>query len=130
MVAARVGRGFFNLGEETRYEDVINSIDWNRVLIQARAEHRRVHTPFTYTDTMTVCGECIQSVLLRKEEPLSEDRCVHYATAEVLFKVTVDEPNLNQKAIQCKDCVGERIYFMSRYGRLKVERCSTVGGSS
>lgn len=122
MVAAREGRSIFNLGQDVRYEDVIVSIDWNRILIQARAEHNRVHSPFPNVDIMSVCGECIQTVLLRKEEPLSEQRCMHYATAEILYEVTVDEPDINRKTVSCKDCIGEWIFTLSRYGRLKVER--------
>lgn len=62
MVAARTGweiAGF-------QYKDIIDGIDWNRVVLQARAEHQRAHgasPPFN-----DICGSCIRSVLLRTNE--------------------------------------------------------------
>lgn len=59
MVAARTARGLAGF----RYEDIINAIDWNRVLIQAMAQHARE------TDgTAEICGACVRSVLLRTQE--------------------------------------------------------------
>lgn len=60
MIAARSPRliaGF-------RYEEIIESIDWNRVLIQAVGHHLKVHPG----SMDALCGSCIQSVLLRREE--------------------------------------------------------------
>lgn len=70
MVAAREGRDIFgrynarHVSLEIQYEDVIEAIDWNRVLIQAYGEHSRAHG----TEPNPICGQCIKSVLLRKEE--------------------------------------------------------------
>ena len=62
MVAARTPRMLLGLG---RYERVIESIDWNRILIQARGEHAKTHPNLTIDN---VCGECIRSVLLRMDD--------------------------------------------------------------
>lgn len=61
MVVSRSPRmqvGHFN------YERLIESVDWNRVVIQAMAEHAKNH----YDRGYPVCGECIKSVLLRTDE--------------------------------------------------------------
>jgi len=61
LVAARRPRelaGYFN------YDRIIKAIDWNRVLLQAQAEHIRNHSP----NDINVCGSCIESVLLRDRE--------------------------------------------------------------
>lgn len=44
------------------YDEIILSIDWQRVLLEARGLHlRRQHSPFD------VCGPCVQDVLLRMD---------------------------------------------------------------
>lgn len=66
MVAARSGIDLFNSRglPEIKYDDIINAIDWRRVLIQAYGEHARVHG----TEPHSICGNCIKAVLLRKDE--------------------------------------------------------------
>jgi hypothetical protein len=58
MVAARSPRMLVGW----RYDHVIRSIDWNRVLIEARGEHLRHQN-----GAADVCGECIKTVLLRSD---------------------------------------------------------------
>lgn len=60
MVAARTPRQLAGFN----YERLINSVDWNRVLIQAQGRHLSEHNG----NGETTCGWCIQSVLLRYEE--------------------------------------------------------------
>jgi hypothetical protein len=62
-IAARDPRGMFGL-PDIRYEDVINIIDWNRVLIQAQGLHAKAHQ---HSDFRAVCGKCIKTILLRNE---------------------------------------------------------------
>lgn len=59
MVAARSGRMI-----SVNYDDIISSIDWNRVLIQAEGLHRYLHPG----NMKELCGSCIQSVLLRQTD--------------------------------------------------------------
>jgi hypothetical protein len=47
-----------------QYDEIIEAIDWNRVLIQAYGQHARVHS----NEPNPICGACIRSVLLRTEE--------------------------------------------------------------
>lgn len=57
MVAAKTPRMIAGF----RYEDLIHSIDWARVLLQAQGRHLREHAG----SGENTCGYCIQSVLLR-----------------------------------------------------------------
>lgn len=61
MVASREPRATLGLGV---YERLIESIDWNRVVLQAEGLHDQLGHRFRDI----VCGECIKSVLLRTEE--------------------------------------------------------------
>lgn len=61
MVAAREPRALLGLG---KYEQVIESIDWNRVVLQAEGLHEKLGHRFRDS----VCGECIKAVLLREDE--------------------------------------------------------------
>lgn len=61
MVAAREPRSM-----SVNYDDIIRAIDWNRVLLQAVGLHRKMHIEKKHHGN--TCGECIKSVLLRKEE--------------------------------------------------------------
>lgn len=59
MVAARSPRMLLGF---TRWEEVVRSVDWNRVMVEARGMHlRSLHSPDT-----DACGECISSVLLNR----------------------------------------------------------------
>lgn len=60
MIAARSPR----LIAGYRYEEIIQAIDWNRVLLQAKGEH----LANSHTGEDDVCGTCIRSVLLRRGE--------------------------------------------------------------
>ena len=57
-----------------RYEDVINAIDWNRVLLQAAGIHLSECTLQIYIDDerlkpkFSVCPSCVRQVLLRSDE--------------------------------------------------------------
>lgn len=51
-----------------KYKQIINAIDWNRTLIQAYAEHERVHGNAYSTTCLKTCGVCIKTVLLRTDE--------------------------------------------------------------
>lgn len=42
----------------------INAIDWNRVLLQSRGEHARIHP----RSSDSICPACIKTVLLRTDE--------------------------------------------------------------
>lgn len=52
-----------------QYDEIIKAIDWNRVLIQAYGRHEKIHPKRGETSGLSVCGDCIKSVLLRTEEP-------------------------------------------------------------
>lgn len=82
MVAARNPMSLFDLGG-FRYEDIIESIDWNRVLIEANGLHLRrgLDNPTHSTHSnSTTCGICLRDVLLRTNpaashpSPSTEDR--------------------------------------------------------
>lgn len=67
---SRESRSIFDKPTFT-YEDVINAIDWNRVLIQARIEHlRHIQNKDEHPTGIEniVCGECIKTILLKTEE--------------------------------------------------------------
>lgn len=64
MVASRTPRQLLGELSSFPYERFIESIDWNRVLIQSMGDHRIYHK---YSQDQT-CGLCIQAVLLRTEE--------------------------------------------------------------
>lgn len=58
MIAARDARAL-----SINYDRIIHSIDWNRVLLQARGQHSKTHA-----DQFDTCGYCLQEVLLRQDE--------------------------------------------------------------
>lgn len=60
MVAARTPRMIAGF----QYEDLICSIDWSRVLLQAQGRHLSEHRG----DGENTCGWCIRSVLLRSND--------------------------------------------------------------
>lgn len=47
-----------------KYKQIINAIDWNRVLLQSRGEHARIHP----RSSDSICPACIKTVLLRTDE--------------------------------------------------------------
>lgn len=49
-----------------KFDDIIEAIDWNRVLIQSYGLHAQIHAKHTEHDA--TCGECIKTILLRKDE--------------------------------------------------------------
>lgn len=65
MIVARSPRILFDRHEpELKYEDVIEAVDWNRVLIEAYGQHARIHED----EPNPICGQCIKTVLLKTEE--------------------------------------------------------------
>lgn len=60
MVAGRSARALYRWD----YDDIINRIDWNRVLIEAAGLHAK-NDP---TDLNAVCGACIRFILLNTED--------------------------------------------------------------
>lgn len=55
-----------------------------------------------------------------------EERCRHYDDYnEIIYETVVEEPTVGRKAYDCKACVGERIFLLSRYGKLFIQRART-----
>lgn len=52
------------MGAIAGFDDFINAINWEEIIIQARVEHIRSHAQ----KPLDICGECIKAVLLRMDE--------------------------------------------------------------
>lgn len=75
MVAARNPMSLFDMSSGIRYEDIVESIDWNRILIEANGLHLRrgLDNPTHYVQSgSTTCGVCLRDVLLRTDDTLPQ----------------------------------------------------------
>lgn len=52
-----------------------------------------------------------------------ENWCAHVDEIGIIvYEITAAEKDVSQKNHACKDCLGENIFLMSRYGKLIVQR--------
>lgn len=66
---------------------------------------------------------CLDNI---EKEPAFEEWCPHVHDVEIVYELTVAEPGINRKMHSCKECVGEHMFLLSRFGLLTVDRENTI----